>query len=105
MQHLVMQMLLHNKIRKWNIDSRKRKNCSDKQVFDGNVAKAPVCNKQGCNIQMSLECTYKRMKSAHLQMHTGCSFGKQAMAKPMCRDDVSTVRMQSVTENHIQYWS
>jgi len=74
-------------------------------VFDGNVAKVSVHNKQGCNIQMSLECTHKRMKSVSVHLHTGHSFGKQALAKPMYRDDVSTVGMQSVTDNHIPYWS
>ena len=45
------------------------------------------------------------MKSMPIQMHAGCSFGKQAIEKPMFRDDVSTLGMQSITENHLQYWS
>jgi len=55
---------------------KKEKNCSDKQVYDSNAAKVSAHNKQGCNIQLSFECTLKRLKSA-LQMHTGWSFGKQ----------------------------
>jgi len=38
-------------------------------------------------------------------VHTGQSFGKQVKPTSMCRDDVSTVGMQSVSDNHIQYWS
>ena len=94
-----------NEMSNGNIDNGKRKNCSDKHMFDDNVAKVPVCKTQGCNIEMSLQHTHKKMKSVPIQMHAGYSFGKQAMAKPMCRDDVSTLGMQSITENHLQYWS
>jgi len=80
-----------NEMSNGNIDNGKRKNCSDKHMFDDNVAKVPVCKTQGCNIEMSLQCTHKKMKSMPIQMHAGCSFGKQAMAKPMFRDDVSTL--------------
>jgi len=82
---------IYNEMRKGNINNEKRKNCFDKQMYDGSVAKVSVHNKQACNIQMSLEWTHKKMKSAPVQMHAGCSFGNQAMAKSMCRDDVSTV--------------
>jgi len=51
-----------DKIRKDNIDNGKRKNCSEKQVYDGNVAEISVHDKQGCNNQMSLECTLKMVE-------------------------------------------
>jgi len=94
-----------NEMSNGNIDNGKRKNYSDKHVFDDNVAKVPVCKTQGCIIEMSLQHTHKKMKSVPIQMHAGHSFGKQTMAKPMYRDDVSTLGMQSITENHLQYWS
>jgi len=88
-----------------SIDNGKRKNCSDVDMHDDNVAKLPVHKMQGCIFETSVQQLHKKMKSVPIQMHVGCSFGKQAMAKPMYRDDVSTLGMQSVTENLLQYWS
>ena len=56
---------------------------------------------QGCIFETSVQQLHKKMKSVPIQMYVGHSFGKQAMY----RDDVSTLGMQSVTENHLQYWS
>jgi len=66
MQHLLL-INACNETRKVNIDNGK-KNYSEKQVYDGNAVKASAHNKQGCNIQMSLEHTQKRMKSAPFQI-------------------------------------
>jgi len=54
---------------------------------------------------MNLVCRPKRLESAPVQMHTCQSFGNQVKPMPMCRDDVSTVGMQSVSYNHFQYES
>ncbi len=83
----------------------KRKNYLVKQVYDGNATKVSDHNKQACNMPICLELKQKRIKLVPLQMHTGQSVGKQVKAMSVCRDDLSTVGMQSVSGNPIQYWS